>query len=128
MSFWIVVVPAFLAGVAAACLDEVFRDMGRMMGHPNGLPWAAWIVIALVASLGAARLAGQFVGSSMTGSPSILSCFSACALGGLAVVLLPAGWLRLLGGAGLLWIFFLGLALLAGLIDIGVKIGHSPRS
>lgn len=115
--------PAFLAGVAAATLDEVFRDMGRLMGRPDGLPLAAWVAIALVAAIGAARVTTRWVGDTPLRPPSILGCSIACAGGGIAVALLPHEWLRLLGGAGFLLMLYLALGLLAGLMDLALRIG-----
>lgn len=94
------------------------------MGRPDGLPPAAWIAIALIASVGAARVATGWANTTERRPPSIVGCGIACAFGGMAVALLPAEWLRLLGGSGLLLMLYLALGLLAGLVDIAMRISE----
>ncbi len=124
MSYRSIGPPAFLAGVAAACLDGVFRDIGALTDQPNGLALATWVVIGLIASFGAARVTTQWASDSTPRPPSMMGCAIACALGGMAVVLLPDGWLRLLGGAGFILMLYLALGLLAGLVDMASRINR----
>ena len=121
--------PAFLAGVAAAYVASIG---GRTTPHISGsmgwdnLPVVAWVAVGFIASLGAARVGSGLARHSGGDPPSILRCGTSGALGGFVVFLLPNGWLRLLGGAGLLLMLYLALGLLAGLVDVAMRVG--PRS
>lgn len=118
--------PAFLAGVAAAWVASMSgHTPGNLRALMDGhipLALAAWGVIGVIASFGAARVATQLVSSRSPQDPSMIVCGVASVLGGVAVFLLPGPWLRLLGGAGFLWMLYLAIGLLAGLADIALRI------
>ncbi len=124
MSYRLIGPPAFLAGVATAYVHELFRDAGGLLGRPGGLALAVWVAIGLVASFGAARVTTQLASPSTARPPSMMGCAIACALGGMAVMLLPDGWLRLLGGAGFILMLYLALGVLAGLVDVALRISR----
>lgn len=106
---------AFVAGVAAAWL-------WTYVGRPQGLALILWAGVALVASLGAARVTTQVGSPSDPRAPSGRLCGAASALGVVAVLILEERWLRLLGGGGFLLMLYLALALLAGGMDVALRV------
>lgn len=118
---------AYLASIGGRTTPDVSVLVG---GPPRGLlVLALWAAVGIIASLGAARVATQLTSNSPSRPPSILGCTIAWAVGGLAVAFLPDGWLRLLGGAGFLLMLYMALALLAGLVDMALRVSRrSPTS